>query len=298
MSSTGVPRSGIFESFRQPVGVSRCLTVVLITLHLLLELRAQAQDWARWDLPRFRNSPVSRISSEECARHRQGGAVRFLKQADGALIRILLTPYGGMWKWNREMLIWGEVITGSDLLEGVWPICNSIPRICQSGTRSQAMLIAYLITTVRPYGRNIVCPVDCFGPKMQDEVGRPDRKLDTVDGSVDTNFWTAPSGKVARRLIIDPKTPGQDVPGLNTYDYSERRYTGYVYRSLDAGAIGIRFCKIRSADWKELEYDQRAESCMPLAPRSTVRSISGSHWTRLITAVCLPRRRFREWNCR
>lgn len=282
MSSTGVPRSGTFDSLRQPGGISRCLTVVLITLHLLLELRAQAQDWRALGPSTFPEFPGKSDFFLKNARGiGRAGAVRFLKQADGALIRILLTPYGGMWKWNQEMLIW-EVITGSDLLEGGVADLQQHPK-----NLSKWYAVAGDADCILDHNGPALWAEHCVsgGLFRSEDAGRswegPIGNWIRPDGSVDTNFWTAPSGKVARRLIIDPKRPARMCLVLHTYDYSERRYTGYVYRSLDAGANWYPVLQDTLGRLKELEYDQRA-GVLYAAGSALYRSLDfGSHWTLL-----------------
>lgn len=211
----------------------------------------------------------------------RAGAVRFLASDNRDGVWILLTPYGGVWKCNRPGDDW-KLLTDSPFLQGGVADLQQDPRQprrlyaitgdadCILDHNGPALWAEHCVS-------NGIFRSEDGGQAWQGPIGR----WMNADGSEDRNFWSAPSGKVARRLVLDPKHPRRMCLVIHAYDNSAKRYHGWVYRSLDGGEVWNPVLHDTTGRLKELEYDPTA-GILYAAGSSLYRSTDfGTRWTRL-----------------
>lgn len=63
----------------------------------------------------------------------------------------------------------------------------------------------------------------------------------TCEEKEDTSFWSFPSHKILRKLVIHPRQRNVLFAVIHTYTNATKSFDGMVYRTSDAGKHGIRF---------------------------------------------------------
>ena len=195
---------------------------------------------------------------------------------------LLGSPYGGLFKSLNQGLSWKVVPLLSLPIAGISDVAV---HPCKKNT--------WFVVSGDPD-----CIIDKNSPALGCESCQSLGVFKTVDGGktvsgqignwydtlgfVNPNFWMYPSLKIARKLLINPKSPKMMHIVIHTYSGKTNTYDGFVYSTYDGGENWKPALSVKDGYLKDIEFQPGHPSTIYASGRTIYRSFdNGKTWASL-----------------
>ena len=192
------------------------------------------------------------------------------------------TPYGGLWVSSDSGNNWSS--SGSDNFPN--------PGVASLAIDPRDLKIQYLATgdpdcILNPnepslgsescQGRGVLKSID-GGKSWSAPIGQ----WFTCEEKEDTSFWSFPSNKILRKLVIHPRLRNVLFAVIHTYKNATKSFDGMVYRTSDAGKTWHPVLCAKDGFLKDLEFQPGNDNVIYVSGRTIYKSSdSGLHWEAL-----------------